>query len=437
MTSPATPNQLIGGPLGRRASASEPGWPANATVYAVATLTWLVLMLRQLPCVANPGSPYRALCYSDITALWGARGISEAAIPYVEAELEYPVLTGLFIWVTRLASGLFPTPDPRLTFFGLSALALFACFLGLVAVHARLDRGTVLLIAGSPLVAMGGLINWDMLPVLLTSAAVLAWARRRPVWAGVLIGLGISAKLYQGFLLIGLVALCLRSARYRDLGVLLGGTAAGFAAVNLPVLLASPHGWVHLWGFHAGRGADLGSIWYVFTTAGYELPWAATASRLLMLAGFAAIGLIGLLAPHRPRVTQLAFLAITWFCLTNVVYSPQYMLWILPLLVLARPKVADWLMFTVAEAFYWWAIWLYLDGELYAGDSLPRVYWVAVLVRVGVQLWLSAVVLRDIVLPWRDPARTPLVDDPAGGVLEGTPDAAWVPRRREAPWRAV
>ena len=406
-------------------------------MYAVATFTWLVLMLRQLPCVQNPGSPYRMLCYSDIQALWGARGISEAAIPYVDAELEYPVLTGAFIWVTRLASGLFPTDEPRLTFFGMSALALFACFLGLVAVHYRLDRSTALLIAGSPIVVMGGLINWDMLPVLLTSAAVLAWARGRPAWAGILIGLGISAKLYPGFLLIGLVALCLRTSRYRDLGVLLGSTAAGFLAVNLPVMIASPHGWVHLWGFHAGRGADLGSIWYVFTTAGYELPWAATASRVLMLVGFAAIGLLGLLAPHRPRVGQLAFLAVTWFCLTNVVYSPQYMLWILPLLVLARPKVVDWLVFTAAEAFYWWAIWLYLDGDLYAGDSQPRMYWVAILVRVGVQLWLSWKVVRDIAWPRHDPARTPWVDDPAGGILEGVPDAAWIPRRRRPPWRAA
>ena len=38
-----------------------------------------------------------------------------------------------------------------------------------------------------------------------------------------------------------------------------------------------------------------------------------------------------MLAPRRPRFGAMAFLVIAAFLLTNKVYSPQYVLWLLPL----------------------------------------------------------------------------------------------------------
>jgi hypothetical protein len=97
------------------------------------------------------------------------------------------------------------------------------------------------------------------------------------------------------------------------------------------------------------------------------------------------------------------------------VYSPQYVLWLLPLAVLARPRWRDILVWQGGEVFYFAAVWLYLGEYTAPGASgePDRLYWIAIVVRVLAELYLVAMVVRDILVPWRDPVRQDgLTDDP-------------------------
>lgn len=426
---------MLGGPLGRRALASGMWFRPGPFAYALATLGWVVLMARQSACFDHADQQYRLLCYTDVMALWGVRGIAEAQIPYVQANLEYPVLTGGFIYVTRLASGLLHTERGDVTFFGVTAVALFGCFLALVWAHLRLGpRWSALMVAASPLVAASGLINWDMLVVALASGALVAWARGRPGWTGVLIGLATAAKLYPVLFLVPIVVLCLRAGRRTAAGRAVAGAAVAWAAVNLPVYVASPEGWWNFWGFNADRGADLGSLWYVWTSGGRTIPALSAVVAAVMLLWTAALVLLWWVAPRRPRLAQATLLIVVLFVVVNKVYSPQYMLWLLPLVVLARPVWVDWAVFTFGELVYFGAVWLYLDGGMYAGDGQPRLYWAAIMIRVACELWVAGRVVGDILRPWQDPVRAGYADDPDGGVLDGVPDAAWHTSWRRSPW---
>lgn len=420
-------------PTGRRAQRTGAWYAPAPWAFGTATAIWLVAMLRQWPCIADPGRAYDAMCYSDVVALWGHRGIDQALLPYVQVDLEYPVLTGAFMWLSRQLSGLLPGDRPDLAFLGVTATALFCCFLGLVGVHLRFARpGDAVMVAASPLVAASALINWDMLVVFLASAALLAWARRRPGLAGVLVALGTSAKLYPVLLLVAFVLLAARAGEWRALGRTVLGAAVTWVAVNLPVYLAAPEGWLHFWTFNAERTADLGSVWYVLSLAGWQPANLALLQASLMLGGLTGLAALSWWAPRRPRVAQVAFLAVVLFLVVNTVYSPQYMLWLLPLVVLARPVWTDWLVFTVGELVYFLAVWPFLDGNLYDGSGRAPLYWLAVGVRVGVQVWIAGRVVRDILRPDADPVRARGADDPDGGVLDGVPDAAWMPRHRSS-----
>jgi uncharacterized membrane protein len=104
---------------------------------------------------------------------------------------------------------------------------------------------------------------------------------------------------------------------------------------------------------------------------------------------------------------------VAGFLLVNKVYSPQYVLWLLPLAVLAHPRWRDLLIWQAGEVLYFAAVWLYL-GEFTASSTAgqpDKLYWYAVIVRVAAELFLVAMVVRDILQPWRDPV--PEERDPA------------------------
>ncbi|MEU9133626.1 hypothetical protein AB0D08_36990, partial [Kitasatospora sp. NPDC048540] len=113
------------------------------------------------------------------------------------------------------------------------------------------------------------------------------------------------------------------------------------------------------------------------------------------------------------------------FVLTNKVYSPQYVLWLIPLAALARPRWRDFLIWQACEALYFLGVWSYLA---FIGDAKQHGigqdwYHVAIVLHLAGTLYLCFMVVRDILHPDRDPVRWDGSDDPSGGVLDFTSDA--------------
>jgi uncharacterized membrane protein len=445
-----TVSQRLGGPIGRYAGAR--GWwnPVRVALF-VATLTYLAGVVFRLPCrITRAGQApdhFKYLCYSDIGLLYPGRGLLRGNTPYLDSGdypvLEYPVLTGWFLELerrlTHALGGLQGTSltaqqqvDSTLVFVDVNTVLLGALLL--IAVWAQVRTVTdrpwdAMMVAASPCVAAAALINWDLLPVALTALGLMFWARREPGWAGIMLGLGMAAKLYPVLLLGPLLLLCLRSRRMAAFLTALSTFIISWGLVNLPVLVLAPQAWRSFWLFNSDRGGDFGSIWYVFSLAGHEVPHLNLISGGLFAAACLAIGGLILFAPRRPRLGAVAFLVVAAFLMTNKVYSPQYVLWLLPLLVLARPRWRDWLIFSAAELLYFVAIWWHLGGLLTPGNNAAdRVYWLAVLTRLAVQGYLVIMVVRDVLNPAADPVRAHGADDPGGGVLDGAEDASWLRR---------
>ncbi len=436
-------SELVGGPVGRRVLFAASWWTPVRTIALVALGMFALGMIQKMPCYNGAwffgaSSQYTHACYSDIPHLYQGRGFADGLVPYFDRlpgdmeYLEYPVLTGVFMemasWVTPGSGSI---QHQEKIYWMVNAGILMACTAVIAVCVARTHRRRPwdgLLVALAPAFALTATINWDLLAVALTAAAMLMWSRSRPVAFGVLLGLATAAKLYPVLILGPLLILCWRAGRWRAFGTALLGTVGAWLVVNLPVMLLANDGWSKFYTFSQERGVDFGSFWLILSQR-MDSPLSTdtvnTLATALMLLACLGVGALGLTAPRRPRFAQLAFLVVAAFILTNKVYSPQYVLWLIPLAALARPRWRDFLIWQACEVAYFLGIWLYLayttSGDAHKG--LPTEgYQLAIVVHLLGTLYLCAVVVRDILLPERDVVRLAGDDDPSGGVLDGSRD---------------
>jgi uncharacterized membrane protein len=454
----------VGGPLGSR-SAGHPWWTPVRVVLALGTLCLALGMLQKAGCYQETwrdGARYDQMCYSDLPYLYTGRGLVEANWPFSDDPqvrlrypevMEYPVgisyvaygaalltheLTGspdLDARVREGAGSLYGQPDVQREIrvfvivhaLAFAALALLSAWL-LAGANPRRPWDAALF-AASPALALTFLVNWDMLAVVLVAAALWSWARGRPVLTGVLVGLGTATKLYPLFLLGGLLVICARERRWRELTGVVLAAAATWLVVNAPAVLTGVEQWKVFWTFNSDRTADLGSAWLVIaqaTDTAFSAHTINVWSYGLFAVWCAGVALLGWFAPSTPRLAQLGFLVVAGFLLVNKVYSPQYVLWLLPLAVLAAPRVRDQIVWQASEVLYFASVWWYLDGQLApAGGEDAGFYWLAIALRVAGELYLCAVVVRDVWRPGRDPVHR-------SALLDGEPDAQTTTTRSNA-----
>ena len=73
----------------------------------------------------------------------------------------------------------------------------------------------------------------------------------------------------------------------------------------------------------------------------------------------------------------------------------------------------DQLIWQAGEVVYFVSVWWYLGGYLAPADGGDaEFYWFAIVVRMLAELYLVAVVVRDILLPRHDPVRASGVPSP-------------------------
>src|SRR5579884_3392227 len=142
--------------------------------------------------------------YSDVVAFYYSPIAAAHQLPYVQAPLEYPVLTGAMLWLTGFA--------PSIEWYLVAnAVLLCGCLVGCYALLARMrPLPRLALFALAPGLAIYSVLNWDA-PALLALVVAISLVRsRRFGWAGVALALGTSAKLFPAFAFLAILAYCLR-----------------------------------------------------------------------------------------------------------------------------------------------------------------------------------------------------------------------------------
>lgn len=410
--------------------------------FLVATVVFLLLFVRHIPCVQTTPHQdidmYLRLCYSDIQTTFLSQGFGRGQSPLGSGTMLFSPLIAAAILITRKASiVLFDAPvrrsatignevDASVTFFGITALGLFVCFLIWVACMAWLGRRRpgrtswdALLIAASPVVLAAGLINWDLVPIAFTALGLVQVARGRLAEAGIVLGLAACAGTMPiAVVLAVLVAVALRGGWQR--AVTFAVAAVGtFFVVHLPLLLQDVDRVYRYYHGEINTETGYGSLWYVLQLM-FGLELRATGSLMfavlvLFLGGFTAYLFV---TRKRPRVGSMVAVVILATVLLGAAFPPQTGLWVLFAAVLARPFKPELIAVTLTQVGYYIAIWGWLGGWLTTAQNGPYfLYWLAIIMHVLVTAWILAEAIADIARPARDLVRTPDVPDPIGGVL--------------------
>lgn len=288
----------------------------------------------------------RGTLFSDPNLVWSWATRTPFAGEDAPALAEYPGAARVLALTGRLT-------DSPVTFGWAWVVTFLLVDLVLLAVLARAGRaGAWLWVLGGAALGPVVWLRYDLLVGLLAVGAVML-RDRRPGWSGWVLGMAVLLKLWPVVLV---PALLLRVGWQRfggglavtvGAGLLVEAVARGPSSVLTPLTYQTDRGVQveSLWAtptLVASRAEDPTQVWE-FAFRAYQLQGAdagpATVVTIAVLAVAGVLLLVGTQRCHPFRLpavrAQGASLMAVLAVATNAVFSPQYVMWFLPLVCLA------------------------------------------------------------------------------------------------------
>ena len=334
---------------------------------------------------------YIHACYSDLPSLFGERGLDRHQWPYSSKTnaVEYPVLTGMVMYATAALV------DSPIAYFNLNALFLALLFIGVVLLVRKIKPEFGYLLPVAPAMIASLYINWDLWAIVTMMLAIYWFDRKSYLYSALAIGISISTKFLPVFLLLPIAFILWRQNRIKELIRYFSTTILIWLAINLPFALTTPSGWWRFYKLNLDRGADWGSLWLAFSQLGLGLTNLNYLSVLLLLIGLTAISVFLFEIRSTPTLASIAFIVLATVMVASKVYSPQYVLWLTPLAVIALTSAKDLPAFWIwqgGEIIYHIAIWQHLALVTKAHFGLPASgYALLTLLRIATTIYLIAV----------------------------------------------
>ena len=337
---------------------------------------------------------YIHACYSDLPSLFGERGMDDNKWPYASDtnSVEYPVLTGLVMYATSFVA------HSPISYFNFNAFLLALLFIGLVFIVYRMKPEFTYLLPVAPAMIASLYINWDLWAIATMMLAIYWFDRKQYLYSSIALAVSISTKFLPIFLLLPIIFILWRSNQIREMFKYATTTFAIWLATNLPFALTTPTGWWRFYKLNMERQADWGSLWLAFNQLGLGLANLNYLAILLLLIGLTAFVIFLFEVKNTPTLASVAFIVLAIVMVASKVYSPQYVLWLTPVAVIALTNKKDlhafW-MWQIAETMYHVAIWQHLALFTGAKFGLQQGgYATITLIRIAATLYLAFVLIK-------------------------------------------
>jgi len=357
-----------------------------------------LLSIAKFSHCANTGwatpDQYVHACYSDLPALFEARGLSTNQWPFASDDnsVEYPVITAMVMYVTSFAA------NSPVSYFNINIFFLILLFIATVLVVRKIRPEFAYLVPVAPAMVASLFINWDLWAIATMMLAIYWFDRKQFLYSALLLGVSISTKFLPIFLLIPIAFILWRENKIKEAIKYVAITFGTWMVINLPFAVTTPIGWWRFYKLNLDRGPDWGSIWLALQQLGINFTNLNYLSILLLLIALTTIAILLFEIKHTPSLASVAFFVIAAVMLASKVYSPQYVLWLTPLAVIALTNKKDlhafWL-WQATEMIYHIAIWQHLAQVTDAKFGLgPTPFAILTLLRIGGTIYLMAVLAR-------------------------------------------
>lgn len=307
-------------------------------------------------------------------------------LPYQDFAVEYPPLALLFFTLPRLIA---PNPYLYAQIFAVEILLFDLSGLFLISALSRwldLHLTGTLAIYTLALLAIGPIIvhRYDLIPAVMVLLALYTFIRGKHKTSWAILAVGTMTKLYPVILAPIFLLHHWRHRQKRQALVGVATFAIATAVIAAPVLLLSPGGLWNSFSYHAQRGLQcestyasflllgqtlgLTSLWMDFSFGSLNVvsPLADILARLSPLVMIFSLGVTywffykskgeRAVVPQPPYsmnqpdiacILNYSLIALLAFIITNKVLSPQFIIWLYPLipLVAGRWRRLSWLMF--------------------------------------------------------------------------------------------
>lgn len=337
---------------------------------------------------------YIHACYSDLPALYGSRGLDTNAWPYSSDDnsVEYPVITAMVMYATSFAA-----KSPA-SYFNVNIFFLILLFIATVIVVRKIRPEFAYLSAVAPAMIASLFINWDLWGIASMMLAIYWFDRKQYLYSALILALSISTKFLPIFLLIPIAFILWRDTKLKELVKYVAVVAATWLAINAPFALTTPTGWWRFFKLNLERGADWGSFWLAIQQLGISLTNLNYLSILVLLIALTSVAIVLFELKYTPTLASVAFIVLASAMIASKVYSPQFVLWLTPLAVIALTNKKDlhafWL-WQATEVIYHVAIWQHIASITGAKFALgPTPYAILTLVRIAGTIYLMAVLAR-------------------------------------------
>ena len=342
---------------------------------------------------ATPGQ-YIHACYSDLPSLFGERGMAENTWPYASDtnSVEYPVLTGLVMYATSFVA------HSPISYFNFNALLLALLFIFVIFIVRKIQPEFTYLVPVAPAMIASLYINWDLWAIATMMLAIYWFDRKAYLYSSIALAVSISTKFLPVFLLLPIIFILWRSNQIREMVKYAATTFGVWLAINLPFALTTPTGWWRFYKLNLSREADWGSLWLAFSQLGLGLANLNYLAVLLLLIGLTSFVIFLFEVKNTPTLASVAFIVLAIVMVASKVYSPQYVLWLTPLAVIALTNKKDlhafWI-WQIAETMYHVAIWQHLALFTGAAFGLQEGgYATITLIRIAATIYLAWTLIK-------------------------------------------